>query len=287
MACHECLDSKALGFIPSFMRCWTCGSWCCRKDVSWCPGRIIHPTPSEELVNLSKESNFDSKLIVRSHSPKPGSCQSCIDSGYADEWISCSGRQSVLCPSSGDPLSQFCLGGHGVYCAECITRENVCACGEVWFCDTCSVDPASYPYIISCSRCGARYCTEEDGCEYCHFCCVCRRPGVCLGCQARDKGDVEGEDTSGEGSQPLNAYEPCLKCGLSICKECYSTGEDGVVQCSGCQSWMCAECANGELMERCGYCLHEDLEGMEQCSDVSTTGWADCNLIRTALSDSL
>ena len=35
MACRQCLDSKALAPTPSFVRCWTCGSWRCKKDVSW------------------------------------------------------------------------------------------------------------------------------------------------------------------------------------------------------------------------------------------------------------
>ncbi|KAF8552375.1 hypothetical protein OG21DRAFT_147581 [Imleria badia] len=253
MACRQCLDSKTLGLIPSFVRCWTCGSWCCRKDVSWCPGRIIHPTPTEELViNLSRASNFDSKSIVRSHSPKPGSCRSCVDSGYADEWQSCRGLYSVLCPSSIHPYSGFSIGGRGVYCAECFTQGQHCACGGVWLCDTCSVVSPLYPHLISCLRCGARYCTDEHGCEYCHFCSGCFRAGLCFGCEARDQEDVEEEDTSSESSHSLEGFERCQQCRSRICEECCSTGGEGVAQCPGCKLWMCGVCvAFGEQCPSC------------------------------------
>ena len=136
MSCHECLDSEALGPIPPFVRCPTCNYWCCRKYLSWCPGCVIHPTPSREL---SQESNFDSKSIVRSHPPTPGTCQSCVNFGHTDAWKACRGLQSVVCPSQAYYLAEHRL--NGACCPECSIEDKRrrCACCAVWLCDSCSV----------------------------------------------------------------------------------------------------------------------------------------------------
>ena len=237
MARRQCLDSKALAPIPSFVRCWTCGSWRCKKDVSWYPGRIIHPTLSEELVKLSHASNFDKGSIVRSHPPTPGSCRSCVRAGYAYDWQSCNGLYTVLCSSSAGAFSKISLGVCGVYCGECIAYGRECACGDVWLSDTCFV---AYPtQLLPSPRCGARYCINEHGCESCHFCLGFLRPSVCFGCQAREKEDVEEEDTFGEGSQSMDGFERCQHCRLYVCEECCSTGVEGVTQCPSCKRWTC------------------------------------------------
>ncbi|KAF8552369.1 hypothetical protein OG21DRAFT_145671 [Imleria badia] len=193
---------------------------------------------------------------MRLHLPTPGPCSSCVDSGHADAWKACYGRHRrkfEFCPSN-TALSK--IDHNFAYCPECITEHKGqhCACGSVWLCDCCLKVPVysdpRYPALISCRRCGGAYCREDNGCRYCCFCQVCCQAGICFGCQALEKGNIEGEDVSGEGSQPLNVYERCRQCGLSICMECRSMGKDGVVQCSGCQHWMCGRCARGKTQCR-------------------------------------
>ena len=246
MVCHGCLDSKGLDPNSGFVRCPSCNSWRCSLEVGWCPGRIIHPAPgTKELAELCRTLDLDNKLIVRSHLPTPGPCRSCINSGHVDAWQACSHGRSGLCPSNAH-FSKLKLDY--AYCPECITEleGRRCACGAVWFCDACLVADSNspgHPYLTSCPRCGASYCRKPNGCQYCHFCEICRRTGVCFGCQAREKGDVRGEGTSGECSQPVNAFEQCTNCRRSMCNECCSTAKDGVTQCPGCHRWMCGDCA--------------------------------------------
>ena len=261
MTCHECLDSEE---IPSFVHCPTCNSWCCRRDMDWCPGHIISPPLSKKLVKLSqaKESDFDSTSIVRSHSPMPGPCRSCIDAGHTNAWQACSAIQTVLCPSRAH--SFYDLGLNSAYCPECITEQKGqrCVCGTVWLCDACSVaEHSTYFPLISCPRCGAAYCTKEDGCRHCYFCKICRQSSICFSCQALEKEDaeedVDGKDMSDEDSQPSNAYERCLQCRLYMCNECCSTGKDGVIRCSGCQRWVCGRCSEGK--KKCRSCFWSDI----------------------------
>lgn len=116
MTCHECLQvgSKEPNLLSSFVCCPTCHSWCCRHDVDWCPGTIIHPTLDKDLVKISKQKNFDDTSFVRSHSPVPGPCRSCGDSGFAEAWQACNGVLSALCPSRAFPLYELEL--RGTYC---------------------------------------------------------------------------------------------------------------------------------------------------------------------------
>lgn len=256
MVCHECLDLQDQDTIPHFARCPTCNSWWCMYDMVWCPGRIIYPEPgTEEPAKLSRKYFFDSKSIVRSHSPTPGPCISCVDSGHADAWQECNGDRTVLCLNNACCIDNFGLSA--AYCPECITggKGRRCTCGSTWLCDTCSVhDSPNHPHLLSCPRCGAMYCREPDGCQYCHFCDICHRTGVCIGCQAQEKGDVGGKDTSSERSQPVQAtIEQCVECQADMCHECCSTTEHGVVQCLGCHHWMCGSCAS-DREERCHSC---------------------------------
>ncbi|KAF8552384.1 hypothetical protein OG21DRAFT_148352 [Imleria badia] len=187
-----------------------------------------------------------------------GPCRSCVNSGHTDALQACSGLQTVLCPSRAHPFHE--LGLDSASCPECITecQGRRCLCGAVWLCDACSVaDYPDSPHLISCPRCGATYCTKEDGCRYCYFCSICRRTDICFGCQSREKVDVEAEDISGEGLLPLNRYERCLECRLYMCNECCSAGKDGVAQCLGCQHWMCRRCSEGR--SRCYSCFLLDL----------------------------
>ena len=128
--CHECLDSEGLGPNSTFVRCPSCSSWSCCLEVSWCPGRIIHPAAGTE------EPVEPDPTIARSHSPIPGPCGSCIDSGHVAAWQACSVGRSKLCPSKSN-LSKNSL--HYAYCPECITghKGRRCACGAVWLCDDC------------------------------------------------------------------------------------------------------------------------------------------------------
>ena len=271
MTCYECLHSKELdGLDPNsgFVRCPLCNSWCCSGDVTWCPGRIIHPAPDKEPAELHPTRDLDSRPVVRSHLPTPGPCRFCIGSRHVAAWKACSGGRSNLsdCPSnshfSEDDLNY-------AYCPECVTEleGRRCACGAVWLCDACSVadiDFPSSPKLISCPRCGAAYCRRSDGCRYCHFCQICLKTDICFGCQAREKGsDGGGGDTPGECSQPINALERCVNCRWDICKECCSTAKLGVTQCSGCHRWMCSDCSKASGRRKRCYLCRISLEGFE------------------------
>lgn len=116
-----------------------------------------------------------------------------------------------------------CSRLYNAYCPECIpeSKGRRCDCGAVWICEAClveySVDPGPrYPKLISCPRCGTDYCME--GCRYCHFCSVCKRTSICVGCQTSE-GDVGGEDMSGKILQPPSTIEKCLQCRVYICNE--------------------------------------------------------------------
>ena len=253
VTCHECLNSEGLGPDSTFVRCPSCNSWCCCLEVSWCPGGIIHPAAGmKEPVELDLS-------IARSHPPIPGPCGSCIDSGHVAAWKACGVGRSDRCPSHAK-LSKNPL--HYAYCPECITEHKgrCCACGGVWLCDDCpaNVDVFFLTYhhrtVISCPRCGATYCREQDGCQYCSFCQICCQTGPCFGCQAREKGDVAREDTLGECPQRVNTFEACLDCQIEMCNECCSTGKDGVTECSGCHGWMCGECAQTSRTSLCRSC---------------------------------
>ncbi|KAN0083959.1 hypothetical protein V8E55_007463 [Tylopilus felleus] len=253
MTCRKCLDAEDPDKVTSFVHCPTCNTWCCRHDVDWCPGRIIHPAPStEELAELSQQWHVDSEMVVRAHPPRVAPCWSCTTSGHATRWQVCSGRRADLCPSHAGALSEFGLGG--VYCPECTAEHNGkrCACGAVWLCDACPAADPDDPNdldLISCPRCGAAYCREEeDGCQYCLFCQICRRFGLCVGCQDREKEDGGEEDVSEESSQLVSAVERCVECSVYMCTECCSTAQGGVVQCAACDHWMCGSCGDGRTL---------------------------------------
>ncbi|KAN0082832.1 hypothetical protein V8E55_008627, partial [Tylopilus felleus] len=160
--CYKCLDSAKSPDEFHFVRCPSCNSWSCDEASLWCPGYIVHPELStEELVKQSRNRQLSKESVVRSHPRTRGPCRSCIDSGHANAWQTCS-------------------------CPECIpeNKGRRCVCGAVWIChgDACLVDysvgpRAGYPKLISCPRCGTDYCME--GCRYCHFCWVCQRTSIC------------------------------------------------------------------------------------------------------------
>ncbi|KAF8554952.1 hypothetical protein OG21DRAFT_966263 [Imleria badia] len=248
--CQECLESEEHDGVPSYLRCPTCGSWCCKRDMYWYPGRIVQPSLlGDELVELSQRRDFDSMSIVRSHPPMPSPCSSYVDSGHADAWEMCGSQRTALCPVKG----LYERDVHGVYCPKCTAEHNGrrCACGAFWFCATCNVaDHLDNRRLISCPRCGTTYCTHiKTGCQYyCSYCQICRRTSICFGCQAREKGYAGEEDTLSEGSLPLNI---CTWCEKKMCKECCLTGKDGAAQWTGCHSWMCP-CTAGR--KRCFSC---------------------------------
>ncbi|KAF8415359.1 hypothetical protein L210DRAFT_2724813 [Boletus edulis BED1] len=86
---------------------------------------------------------------------------------------------------------------------------------------------------------------EGDGCQYCHFCQICLRTGLCFGCQARKKSDAGEGDETGEGLKSLKVYERCERCRVWMCNECCSTARNGVMQCPHCHVWICGKCAGG------------------------------------------
>ncbi|KAN0097915.1 hypothetical protein V8E55_002361 [Tylopilus felleus] len=246
--CYKCLHSAKSPDNFHFVQCPSCNSWSCDDDVPWCRGYIVHPElNAEEPVKRFRNRESGNESIVRSHPRTPGSCTSCIDSGHANAWQTCS---SVIddtfsnCPESS--------------CPECILEHKGrrCLCGAVWICDIClvdySVDPEPrYPKLISCPRCGTDYCIE--GCRYCYFCSVCQRTSICDGCQTSE-GGVGGEDMPGKILQPSSTVEGCLQCPVYMCNECCSAGKDGVKQCSGCQGWLCQTCASNMRTDRCIPC---------------------------------
>ncbi|KAN0097918.1 hypothetical protein V8E55_002364, partial [Tylopilus felleus] len=232
--CHKCLHSAKSPDEFHFVQCPSCNFWSCDDGVPWCRGYILHPELSaEELVKRFRNRESGNESVVRSHPRTPGSCTSCIDSGHANAWQTCS---SVIddtfshCPESS--------------CPECILEHKGrrCLCGAVWTCDICLVDyfvdpDPRYPKLISCPRCGTDYCIE--GCRYCHFCSVCQCTSICVGCQTSE-GDVGGEDMPGKILQPSSTVEGCL--------------QYGVKQCSGCQGWLCQTCASIMQRDRCIPC---------------------------------
>ncbi|KAN0093167.1 hypothetical protein V8E55_003951 [Tylopilus felleus] len=247
--CYKCLNSAKSPDEFHFVQCPSCHSWSCDDAVLWCGGCIIHPELStEELVKQSRNRQLG-KEVVRSHPRTPGPCRSCIDSGHANAWQTCSAKLcSGICPSRIDDAC----------CPECIpeTKGRRCVCGAVWTCDAClvdySIDPGpSYPKLISCPRCGTDYCME--GCRYCHFCCICRCTSICVVCQTPE-GDFGEEDMSGNILQPSSTVEKCLQCPVYMCNECCSAGKDGVKQCSGCQGRLCQRCAGDMRRDRCIPC---------------------------------
>lgn len=244
MTCHGCLlaqpqepDTKAY-----FVRCPSCDLWSCTFDTDWCSGPITHPPHgAKELLNPFRAQNPDTKPIIPLHPPTRGPCKTCIDSGHADKWQQCHAFLTLSCPTSRRDSNS--------YCPDCVAEHQGrrCLCGAVWLCNTCSVADSDATstrhHLVSCPLCGTTYCTGEDGCRYTQFCIVCRRTGNCLGCQAREKGNVKGEGTSSEDSQPFSGYQRCAGCWCSyICDECCLTAKDGVAQCSNCHRWMCSEC---------------------------------------------
>ena len=254
MSCHDCLDSKEPVLARSFVPCPTCNDTTCRDDLNWCPGSIVHSSPERELVKLSPTQNFDSTSFVRSHSPVPGPCRFCTN--RANAWRPCNGIRTADFPFRRHSLCE--LGPDGAYCPDCITEHKgrQCACGAVWLCDSCSVaDSPDDPSLISCPRCGTLYCTEPKGCQYSYFCSTCRRACICVGCRAREKGDLVEEYTLGEGSELLNGYKQCAGWHRTsyICNECCSAAKDGVTQCSHCHRWICGRCADGG--ELCPICI--------------------------------
>jgi hypothetical protein len=195
------------------VRCPSCNSSCCSLEVSWCPGRIIHPASgTKELAELLPTRDLNS---LRSHLPMPGPCGSCIGFGHVDAWQACGRGRSNR--SGYPPNSNLSVNDlHYAYCPECVIEfeGQRCACGAVWFCDVCPVADffPPIPTLIICPHCRAPYCRKSDGCQYCHSCQICFKTGLCFGCQALEKVDVGGEDTSGEYSQPGSAFEECVDC---------------------------------------------------------------------------
>ena len=256
MSCHDCLESKEPVLTLSFVPCPTCNYWTCRHDMRWCPGGIMQPTLEREVHKLSPTQNPDNTTIVRSHSPIPGPCESCISDGRANTWERCRGRRTALHFRSHSLCE---LGFKGAYCPECTPEHKGrrCACGAVWLCDSCSVaDPQNNPSLISCPRCGTSYCTEPNGCQYSYFCSICCQASICVGCRAREKGgDLVEEYALGEDSELLHEYKQCWYCRSYMCNDCCSTAKDGIAKCLNCHHWMCSRCSTyGGLCTVCS-CL--------------------------------
>ena len=96
--CHACLGSKDSDLEPehTFVRCPSCNSWRCSSHMVWCPGSIIHPASSKELIELWRTSKLDSTAFVWSHPPILGPCESCICSGLANAWPVCEGSARFI-----------------------------------------------------------------------------------------------------------------------------------------------------------------------------------------------
>lgn len=262
MLCHACLTKNDT--VPSLICCPTCQGWCCREDVDWCAGLIVQPVlGTEELAELSRECEWDSETIVRSHQPKPSPCKFCTHHELAQGWAVC--RNSVYemepdhCPSKTPFMSQLYLCA--AHCSECVDQSpgNRCACGLDWLCDLCSAignKSVIYPYLITCPRCGVQYCTGPHSlCEdYIEICRGCRGVILCKDCQEEEEitGDTQTET---EPSKQVVFTARCSFCDAWSCPDCHASARTAT--CYLCRAWICYNCISDQeydVIKWCYFC---------------------------------
>ncbi|KAG8216996.1 hypothetical protein J3R82DRAFT_7309 [Butyriboletus roseoflavus] len=263
MACHACLAKNDT--VPPLICCPICQGWSCREDIDWCAGLIVQPTlGTEELAELSRECEWDSETIVRSHLPKPAPCRFCTDWELAPGWVKCSNSVNDLkpdrCPSQTPFMTQIHL--RAAYCSECVDQSpgRRCACEVVWICDMCSVvgnKTIVYPHLITCPRCGKAYCNgPEPSCgDYIEFCKGCKGVILCEDCQ-EEEALPGGVQTENEPPKQVVLTVRCKYCECWGCGECQAS--ERTATCSFCLGWFCHSCINNpfgcDLIQRCPIC---------------------------------
>ena len=268
MSCHACIAKNDI--FSSVVCCPVCDVWCCMEDVYWCPGLVKEPAPgTDALAELSRQSNWDSETILRSHRPKIGPCTACTDHERGKLWFVCDNHGAETaphrCPST--TLFMTVFGLTPAYCPDCLAQcpGCPCACELAWLCATCHRTwntARTYPYLITCPRCGVHYCTNPDAlCEgYIE---------ICRGC----KGAVLCNDCHEEDALPDASAHPDRR-------------PEAVVfdsQCSCCDSWTCTTCHLSDRAATCGYCAQwfcrgcltdEETVVIRQCV---SCGWFVCS----------
>jgi len=263
MACHSCLMKNDT--VPPLICCPTCQVWCCREDSNWCAGLVVQPTlGSKELAELSREYEWDSETIVRSHPPKPGPCRFCTHHDFAPDWATCCNSQDYMqpdrCPSQTPFMTEHCL--RAAYCPDCLDQSPGCrcACELTWLCDICvAVGNKSivYPHLITCPRCGVSYCTSPDQpCgDYIELCRGCKGVILCNDCQEEEElpGDIQTEQ---ELPREVVLTQRCGYCEAWSCGDCCASERTAI--CFHCGHWFCYNCITDpecDMLQPCPFCV--------------------------------
>lgn len=261
--CYACLTKNDT--VPPLICCPICQGWYCREDTFWCAGLIVDPVVgTEELAELSREGEWDSETIVRSHPPKPGPCRFCINDrllppGWAVCRNSADDSQPDRCPSQTPFMLNTDL--YAAYCPECIDQSPGCrcACGSVWLCDTCLVignKTIIYPFLLTCPRCGVDYCAgpaSQCG-DYLEICRGCNGVIICKDCQEEE---ALPRDVQGKNDRPKEVVftVQCNYCQAWTCSECELSERTG--DCSICNGWYCYNCVSDQecdVIQQCPFC---------------------------------
>ncbi|KAF8552366.1 hypothetical protein OG21DRAFT_1511536 [Imleria badia] len=259
MVCFACL--KKNDTVPPLICCPTCRSWCCREDSYWCAGLVVEPTlGSKELAELSRECEWDSETIVRSHPPKPSPCKFCTDSEVPPDWATCRNATTDMDPDRCPSQTPF-MTDHGLLAAHCygciqFTPGWHCACGIAWLCDMClevgnkSID---YPLLITCPRCGVSYCTGDDPpCgNYIDICRGCKGVILCQDCEEEE--DLPRDTETQQGLPKRVVFtEQCSLCEAWSCGDCASKR---TMRCLDCGTWYCYKCITDPEYDIVHQCL--------------------------------
>ena len=261
MVCVTCLRKSDT--VAPLIHCPTCRNWCCREDSYWCAGLVVEPTlGSTELAELSRECEWDSETILRSHPPKPSPCKFCTDGTVPPNWITCSNAKTDMeshrCPSQTPFMTEH--GLLAAHCPECtqFSLGSRCSCDGVWLCDMClelgnkSIDE---PLLITCPRCGLGYCTDADSpCgNYIDVCQRCKGVILCQDCHEEEDlpRDLEMQQ---ELPKQVVFAEQCRFCKAWSCGDCAS---ERPMRCFDCSTWLCHDCVSDshyDLLRRCVSC---------------------------------
>ena len=295
MVCHACLAENDT--VPPLICCPTCQGWCCREDADWCAGLVIRPTlGSKELAELSRECEWDSETIVRSHPPKPGPCRFCTHHELAPDWAMCRNGVNDMEPDRCPSQTPFMTDHHlrAAYCPDCIERSPGCrcACGTSWLCNMCiAIGNKSivYPYHITCPRCGVSYCTGPNPpCgDYVELCRGCKGVILCKDCQEEE--ELPG-DTQPEQDLPTQVAftDQCNFCEAWSCGDCSASNR--TARCFHCGEWFCHNCITDpecDIVRSCPFCGGPVCRGCRMshhsCTGATTTmvrvGIFECNWI--------
>ncbi|KAF8434737.1 hypothetical protein L210DRAFT_3762913 [Boletus edulis BED1] len=264
VVCFACL--KTNDTVPPLIRCPKCETWCCREDSDWCAGLVVQPTlGSRELAELSRECEWDSETIVRSHPPKPSICKVCA--GHVDPpgWVMCNNSmndtQPDRCPSQTPFMTDHDL--LAAYCPDCVEMSPGCrcACGDCWLCAVCFAvgnKSVEYPHLITCPRCGVSYCTRPGTVHPCgdaiEICRGCKGVILCNDCQEEENLPGRVQPTHQLPNQVVFT-EHCGFCDAWSCGDCCASMGTG--RCFHCIRWFCHTCLvepECDVLKQCAFC---------------------------------